>query len=152
MQKINIRFQRMSPTGMSPSYPQSEPSPDPMSTQYMISRLPRPPSSSPPLTPQSGQGIPSTMMGQLMGALNNSSLLDDLNIETFVAPPGGFDCNVDEVIKHELSMEGSLDFNFSNGHQTMNQQQELHSVVTNAQTGPPPPSYSSSVTAPSWVH
>lgn len=53
------------------------------------------------------------MMGQLMGALNNSStVLDDLNlnIETF---PGGFDCNVDEVIKHELSMDGSLDFNFS---------------------------------------
>lgn len=140
----------MSPTGMSPSYPQSEPSPDPLGTQYMMNRtvLPRPPSSSPPLTPQSGQGIPSTMMGQLMGALNNSSILDDLNIESF---QGGFDCNVDEVIKHELSMEGSLDFNFTNAHQTMNQQQELHSVVTNAQTVPPP-SYSSSVTTPSWVH
>lgn len=52
------------------------------------------------------------MMGQLMGALNNSTVLDDLNlnIETF---HGGFDCNVDEVIKHELSMDGSLDFNFS---------------------------------------
>ena len=58
------------------------------------------------------RNTPSTMMGQLMGALNNSAVLDDLNlnIETF---HGGFDCNVDEVIKHELSMDGSLDFNFS---------------------------------------
>lgn len=50
------------------------------------------------------------MMGQLMGALN-PTLLDDLNlnIETI---PGGFDCNVEEVIRHELSMDGNLDFNF----------------------------------------
>lgn len=70
----------MSPAGMSPSYPHSEPSPDPISSQYLINRMPRPPSSSPPLTPQPTQGPPSTMMGQLMGALNNSAILDDLNI------------------------------------------------------------------------
>ncbi|XP_044582307.1 forkhead box protein O-like isoform X2 [Cotesia glomerata] len=56
----------------------------------------------------------STMMGELMGALNNSALLDDLNIN-IEGLHGGFDCNVDEVIKHELSMDGTLDFNFQNG-------------------------------------
>ncbi|KYB29255.1 Forkhead box protein O-like Protein [Tribolium castaneum] len=94
----------MSPAGMSPSYPHSEPSPDPLNSQYLINRstMPRPPSSSPPLTPQPSQGTPSTMMGQLMGALNNSTVLDDLNInvESF---QGGFDCNVEELIKHELT-------------------------------------------------
>lgn len=142
----------MSPTGMSPSYPQSEPSPDPLSSQYLMSRnaMPRPPSSSPPLTPQpSNQGMPSTMMGQLMGALNNSAILDDLNIIN-IESCGGFDCNVDEVIKHELSMEGSLDFNFPSAHQTLNPQQDTHSVV-NTPTGAPP-SYSAAVTTPNWVH
>lgn len=40
------------------------------------------------------------------------SLLDDLNIniESF---QNDFECNVDEVIRHELSIGGSLDFNFS---------------------------------------
>ena len=54
------------------------------------------------------------MMGQLMGALNHSALLDDLNIN-IEAMHGGFDCNVEEVIKHELSMGGTLDFNFQQG-------------------------------------
>lgn len=91
---------------ISPSYPQS-PSPSP----------------------------PATMMGQLMGALNHPTLLDDLNlnIETL---HGGFDCNVDEVIKHELSMEGSLDFNFTQQQQT---------ATTQEQTTPP-------YTGQSWVH
>lgn len=53
-------------------------------------------------------------MGQLMGALNNSTLLDDLNIN-IESLHGGFDCNVEEVIKHELSMDGTLDFNFQQG-------------------------------------
>lgn len=141
----------MSPSGMSPSYPHSEPSPDPLNTQYLLSRnsIPRPPSSSPPLTPQSTQGTPSTMMGQLMGALNNSTLLDDLNIN-IESLQGGFDCNVDEVIKHELSMEGSLDFNFT-GHQNIPQQQDTHTVTTNTQSSAPP-AYSTTATAPSWVH
>jgi forkhead box protein O3 len=53
------------------------------------------------------------MMGQLMGALNHSAL-DDLNIN-IEAMHGGFDCNVEEVIRHELSMGGTLDFNFQQG-------------------------------------
>ena len=140
----HLQQQQQSPAGMSPSYPQSEPSPDPMSGQqhFMPPRALRPAtgcssnSTSPPGTP-----TPSTMMGQLMGALNNSTLLDDLNlnIETL---HGGFDCNVDEVIKHELSMDGSLDFNFSHHNQQptstpANQEQQANS------------SYSS---GHSWVH
>jgi forkhead box protein O3 len=39
--------------------------------------------------------IPSTMMGQLMGALNNTALLDDLNIN--IETLHGFDCDIDEV-------------------------------------------------------
>ncbi|XP_023317897.1 forkhead box protein O [Trichogramma pretiosum] len=52
--------------------------------------------------------IPSTMMGQLMGALNNSSILDDLNIN--IENLQGFDCDIDEVINHELQLTGKLDF------------------------------------------
>nr|CAD7462120.1 unnamed protein product [Timema tahoe] len=92
MQPCSCRLQQHSPNGMSPSYPQSEPSPDPMGGQQQQFGRPRSPAESvgpPPVAP-------STMMGQLMGALNNSTLLDDLNlnIETL---HGGFDCNVDEV-------------------------------------------------------
>lgn len=144
----------MSPAGMSPSYPHSEPSPDPLNSQFMINRntMPRPPSSSPPLTPQSTQGTPSTMMGQLMGALNSSTLLDDLNINV-ESLQGGFDCNVEELIKHELSMEGSLDFNFPSQQQNVVPQQEshTHTGITNSQPSAPP-AYSTTVTTPSWVH
>ncbi|KRT81762.1 hypothetical protein AMK59_5343 [Oryctes borbonicus] len=145
---IQCKVEAMSPSALSPSYPQSEPSPDPVSSQYLLNRsnMPRPPSNSPPRTPQ--PSMHTTMMGQLMGALNNS-VLDDLNIN-IESLQGGFDCNVDEVIKHELSIEGSLDFNFPNSHQNMNQQSDGH-MASNQQTVAPP-SYSSSVTNPSWVH
>ncbi|BES87292.1 forkhead [Nesidiocoris tenuis] len=75
-----------------------------------------------------------TMMGQLMGALN-PTMLDDLNINIETLPlHGGFDCNVDEVIKHELSLDGTLDFNFtgqSTGAATNQEQQPFsgHSIV-----------------------
>lgn len=89
---------------MSPSYPHSEPSPDPLNThQFMEARLPpRPPSSSPPLTPQS-QGTPSTMMGQYIGALNVS---EDLNIHVD-SLPGGFDCNV-EVSYYVVTIHSNI--------------------------------------------
>ncbi|XP_008201201.1 forkhead box protein O isoform X2 [Tribolium castaneum] len=150
--QVPCKVESMSPAGMSPSYPHSEPSPDPLNSQYLINRstMPRPPSSSPPLTPQPSQGTPSTMMGQLMGALNNSTVLDDLNInvESF---QGGFDCNVEELIKHELSMEGSLDFNFANQQQSVVPQSETISGITSTQASAPPP-YSTTATTPSWVH
>nr|QBC41003.1 FoxO [Chrysopa pallens] len=176
MQSTLCKIEPLSPTPeMSPSYSQSEASPDRLATPspYIMNtsnttpssngtgtpgtpgstpggasndnqqtsnqqqtnhphQHPRPPSSSPPLTPtpnnvqqstQQNNGCTtltsaqlqhaSTMMGQLMGALNNGPLLDDLNLN--IETLHGFDCNVDEVIKHELSMEGSLDFNFVGG-------------------------------------
>ncbi|XP_046618214.1 forkhead box protein O [Neodiprion virginianus] len=123
-------------SGMSPSYSQSEPSPSSLGgsqqqqqpPQYLMQNQQqqqqkqhqqrqaqtRPAGPSPPHTPSPCTPTPSTMMGQLMGALNNATLLDDLNIN-IESLHGGFDCNVEEVIKHELSMEGSLDFNFQQG-------------------------------------
>ncbi|XP_048514911.1 forkhead box protein O isoform X1 [Athalia rosae] len=120
-------------SGMSPSYSQSEPSPSPLggSQQQQQQQQQQPPQyimqsqqqrqqqqaqsgpagPSPPHTPSPCTPTPSTMMGQLMGALNHATLLDDLNIN-IESLDGGFDCNVDEVIKHELSMDGTLDFNF----------------------------------------
>ncbi|KFB36879.1 putative transcription factor [Anopheles sinensis] len=69
-------------TGMSPSYPHSEPSPD--YAMLIGSR---------------------TLMGQVMEALNSQTNIDDININNVES----FPC-VDEVLKHELSLEGSLDF------------------------------------------
>lgn len=148
-----IKVERMSPTGMSstgmsPTYPHSEPSPDPLSSHQFMggARLPpRPPSSSPPLTPQS-QGTPSTMMGQYIGALNVS---DDLNINV-ESLQGGFDCNVEDIIQHELNTEGCLDFNFSGQQQAMAQQ--AAEAAIGAQNGPPPAYSQAVVTSPSWVH
>uniref|UniRef100_A0A182J701 Uncharacterized protein n=1 Tax=Anopheles atroparvus TaxID=41427 RepID=A0A182J701_ANOAO len=109
-------------TGMSPSYPHSEPSPD--YAMLIGSRvIQRTPSSSPPLTPNTICGmiappqqqhqqqqhpqepIPQTLMGQVMEALNSQTNIDDININNVES----FPC-VDEVLKHELSLEGSLDF------------------------------------------
>ncbi|CAH1727900.1 unnamed protein product [Chironomus riparius] len=119
----NNTRESMSPgsvTGMSPAY--SEPSPD-YSMLVNQNRLPRPSSNSPPLnntqnlntTQHIGHNTPSTLMGQFIEVLNNQANLDDLNLnlESF---QGGLDCNVDEVIKHELSY-GPLDFNFQNNNQ-----------------------------------
>ncbi|KAK6644767.1 hypothetical protein RUM43_001040 [Polyplax serrata] len=121
----------LSPAGLSPSCLQNESSPDPMSgTQTSYIR--RGSLGAPRL-----RNTPSTMMGQLMGALNNSAVLDDLNlnIETF---HGGFDCNVDEVIKHELSMDGSLDFNFSHNQTSLTGGQ----TVADSNSGQPGSNYS----------
>lgn len=108
----------MSPVaGMSPSYQQSEPSPTTLGSnqqqtlQYMMQTQQCQQQQLPQRQQQSQTGVtdssssqtstpcdptPSTMMGQLMGALNNSTLLDDLNIN-IESLHGGFDCNVEEV-------------------------------------------------------
>ncbi|KAK0076267.1 hypothetical protein PV325_005671 [Microctonus aethiopoides] len=110
----------------------------------------------------------STMMGQLMGALNNTTLLDDLNIN-IEGLQGGFDCNVDEVIKHELSMDGTLDFNFQHSiidsssidvstgditqSNTILPNNQVDSASSNTQTVVYPTSNTTAPTAPpSWVH
>ncbi|VVC87471.1 unnamed protein product [Leptidea sinapis] len=94
---------------------------------------------------------PTTVMGQIMGALN-TGLAEDINIE---ALEHSFDCNVDEVIKHELSMDGSLDFNFPQQHTAMAAEAESHFVAP----APPVPTTLSGggqrtpyTVAPSWVH
>lgn len=43
-------------------------------------------------------GIPSTLMGQFMEALNNQTNLDDLNLN-IDSLQGGLECNVEEVSK-----------------------------------------------------
>ncbi|XP_059470753.1 forkhead box protein O [Neocloeon triangulifer] len=112
---------------------------------------------------------PSQMMGQLMGALNNhtnSAILDDLNLN--IEPlDGGFDCNVDEVIRHELNMDGNLEFNFSSHqhqhHPHLHQLHHLHHLqhlqhLQPQLEAPPPPNQQGVVYTPavtsghSWVH
>lgn len=172
----NNTRESMSPasgTGMSPSYPHSEPSPDYAMLVGARVIQSRTPSTSPPLTPNTvcsmmtssqNYNTPQTLMGQFMEALNNQTNIDDINInlESF---PGGLECNVDEVIKHELSMEGSLDFNFPmSNHSTYtptnssNSQDSTISAIAatpNQATAPlPHGQYTArtSVTPPSWVH
>ncbi|CAB0005340.1 unnamed protein product [Nesidiocoris tenuis] len=95
-----------------------------------------------------------TMMGQLMGALN-PTMLDDLNINIETLPlHGGFDCNVDEVIKHELSLDGTLDFNFtgqSTGAATNQEQQPFsgHSFPTVHNYGRDFPVFTGEIPSPS---
>uniref|UniRef100_A0A336LLZ6 Forkhead box protein O n=1 Tax=Culicoides sonorensis TaxID=179676 RepID=A0A336LLZ6_CULSO len=145
LQNSTRELQSMSPasgTGMSPSYPHSEPSPDyTMIVQNSRSNIQRPPSPSPPLTPSS-QGVssivgdsntPQTLMGQFMEALNSQTNLDDLNIN-LDGFQGGLDCNVDEVIKHELSVDGSLEFNFPI---SQHQQQQVQTASTHQLLHPP---------------
>lgn len=54
----------------------------------------------------------SHMMGQLI-AINSSinGMPNDLDLSLY-APQGGLECDVDQVIRHELSVDGNLDFNF----------------------------------------
>ena len=81
-------------------------------------------SSSSEMTP-----TPSQVMSHLMGVLNNNGMGStmmpndlDLNLDSL---QGGFeDCNVDEVIKHELNMDGSLDFNLQPTTYNLQQQQQ----------------------------
>uniref|UniRef100_A0A182U449 Fork-head domain-containing protein n=1 Tax=Anopheles melas TaxID=34690 RepID=A0A182U449_9DIPT len=163
-------------TGMSPSYPHSEPSPD--YAMLIGSRvIQRTPSSSPPLTPNTICGLiapppqqqqqqdptPQTLMGQVMEALNSQTNIDDININVEAFP-----C-VDEVLKHELSLEGSLDFSnlplsIHNSYAAPNNSNSSDSSSgISAMTAPSPNQQAAahnhgqyaartSVTPPSWVH
>ncbi|XP_049529930.1 forkhead box protein O [Anopheles darlingi] len=158
-------------TGMSPSYPHSEPSPD--YAMLSASRILRtPPSSSPPLTPNTLCGLiaqphpeptPQTLMGQVMEALNSQTNIDDININV-----ESFPC-VDEVLKHELSLEGSLDFsnlplplhnsysapNNSNSSDSSSGISAMTAPTANQQTtahNHGQYAARTSVTPPSWVH
>lgn len=59
------------------------------------------------LNEQQDDNMPATVVGQIMGSSHLS--FDELNINLDKFPP--VECNVDEVIKHEVSMGGCLDFN-----------------------------------------
>lgn len=50
----------------------------------------------------------SQAMNQLIH-MNSNALPNDLEFDSL---QGGLECDVDQVIKHELSVEGELDFNF----------------------------------------
>ncbi|XP_072939769.1 forkhead box protein O isoform X3 [Epargyreus clarus] len=96
---------------------------------------------------QTGVMAPTTVMGQIMGALN-TGLAEDLNIETL---EHSFDCNVDE---HELSMDGTLDFNFPQQHTAAEAESHFTAPAPPVPTtlsggGAPRTPYS---VAPSWVH
>ena len=60
----------------------------------------------------------------------------DLNLDSL---QGGLECDVDQVIKHELSVDGELDFNF----------EPLHSSPT---TSSPSASIANAASTHSWVH
>ena len=92
-------------------------------------------SSSSEMTP-----TPSQVMSHLMGVLNNNGMGStmmpndlDLNLDSL---QGGFeDCNVDEVIKHELNMDGSLDFNLQPTTYNLQQQQQQQQQQPQYQIG-----------------
>ncbi|XP_063377379.1 forkhead box protein O isoform X1 [Cydia fagiglandana] len=98
--------------------------------------------------------MPTTVMGQIMGALN-TGLVEDLNLN-IESLEHSFDCDVNEVIKHELSMDGSLDFNFP-------QQQQAMAAEADSQFAAPAPPVPTTLSGggaprtpysatPSWVH
>lgn len=67
-------------------------------------------------TTSSGTSLGSTasqVMGHLL-SLNNP-LPNDLDLN-FDSLQGGLECDVDQVIRHELSVDGNLDFNFESIH------------------------------------
>jgi hypothetical protein len=117
---------------------------------------------------------PSQMMGQFLGALNQSTttIMDDLNLINF-EPSLDVDCNVEELIKNELSIDGNLDFNFTShqqhlhNHHHHHHHHHLHHMQPPMENHghPPPPvgsvvanqqgvqAYTTSVaTGHSWVH
>lgn len=85
----------------------------------------------------------SQVMGHLL-SLNNPLPNDlDLNLDSL---QGGLECDVDQVIRHELSMEGTLDFNFDGVHGSSSAQ-SVQPSMTNS-----PQSAASTVSTHSWVH
>lgn len=161
-------------TGMSPSYPHSEPSSDSLGTYNTVvmgTRItPRPPSNSPPLTPTPQNmnptiedNIPSTLMGQVIEALNSQPQIDEFNLDSF---HGGLECNVEELIQQELSIDGLLDINIpitTTNQNTTSHTNTQQTATTIGTLGLPQNQttnshartvqYSqTSVTPPSWVH
>ncbi|XP_055847553.1 forkhead box protein O isoform X2 [Episyrphus balteatus] len=186
-------------TGMSPAYPNSEPSSDSLNTYNSVVLDPSVGStdSSGLLSAQQQQQLQrqqqrqqqhqqqqqqqqlstnledncaSTLIGQCMEALNNQTQIDEFTIDNF---HGGIECNIEELIQQEMSIDGLLDINIPlatlNTQQstTTQLQQNHHQPTNNNNAGSSsidlPQSQSSnthtrvqysqaSVTPPSWVH
>uniref|UniRef100_A0AAU7YTS5 Forkhead box protein O n=1 Tax=Cacopsylla chinensis TaxID=471117 RepID=A0AAU7YTS5_9HEMI len=89
---------------------------------------------------------PATLVGQVLSTLNGNNAIDDfLSIDSL---QGNFECNVDEVIRHEISLEGDLDFNFppSNSSPMMTSSASSQPYTTNE------PQVFTSNAGQSWVH
>uniref|UniRef100_A0A8D8Y7D2 Forkhead box protein O n=1 Tax=Cacopsylla melanoneura TaxID=428564 RepID=A0A8D8Y7D2_9HEMI len=88
---------------------------------------------------------PATLVGQVLSTLSGNSAIDDfLSIDSL---QGNFECNVDEVIRHEISLEGDLDFNFpSNSSPMMTTSTTSQPYTTNE------PQVFTSNAGQSWVH
>ncbi|XP_063924514.1 forkhead box protein O-like [Zophobas morio] len=76
-------------------------------------------------------------------------VVNDLNINV-ESLQGGLDCNVEDLIKYELSVDGNLDFNFSSQQQTVLPPPQTMSGSTNSQPSSIVP-YWTTVPTPSWM-
>ncbi|XP_065220562.1 forkhead box protein O [Planococcus citri] len=95
-----------------------------------------------PIT-RSSNSSPATQY--LTGMDQSLNLLDDLNIN-IEALHTDFECNVDEVIRHELSIGGSLDFNFGAAITGQNPPTTQNTSSATASHGQP------TFNGHSWVH
>lgn len=91
------------------------------------------------LGPSASVSLGST--AQLMGQL--FSLPNDVDLNTIQE---GLECDVDQVIRHELSVEGNLDFNFEH------QNAAAAAAISVASSVPHPTTMASNVVNRPWVH
>ena len=115
----------------------------PNATKMDSSSLALAPVASPTSSSVTSLGTTATqVMGHLL-SLNNQCLPNDLDLN-FDSLQGGLECDVDSVIRHELSVEGSLDFNFDSGlHHSSNATQTSVAHSSTMTTAP---------SSRSWVH
>lgn len=104
---------------------------------------------SPSVTSSSSVTSLGTTASQVMGHLLslNNPLPNDLDLN-FDSLQGGLECDVDSVIRHELSVEGSLDFNFNDHHN----QGLHHSSNATQTTGAHSSTINTAPSSRSWVH
>lgn len=83
----------------------------------------------------------SQFMGHIL-SLNNS-LPNDLDFDSI---HGGLECDVDQVIRHELSVDGNLDFNFDSIHGSNTSNTSVPTSMTTAAAA------AAAAASHSWVH
>lgn len=99
----DIKEERLSPLLAACSAPQQNPIPS--YHQHMMSQQQPPP---PHHQQQHATSLVNTA-NHVSGHLMYNPFPQDLDFEPL---PGGLECDVDQVIRHELSVDGNLDFNF----------------------------------------